>query len=104
MKILMLYIMVVMVLNSNVFSECIDYEFLELNKMTEQQLVGAYEDNRKEKNRINQEALGKETTSDLSSEVRAKTKNCDNYSDRIMRAFKSKFPDKSLRKAPANKY
>jgi hypothetical protein len=104
MKIMMLSLILILLSTSNVFSECIDYDFAELNKMTEQQMISAYENNREEKLRINQEALGKETTSSLSSEVRTKMIDCDNYSDRIMRAFKSKFPGKNLRKAPANKY
>jgi hypothetical protein len=104
MKIFLLSIAVVIFLKNDVFAECIDYDFSELNKMTEQQMVSAYEDNLKEKHNINQEALGKEKTSILSSEVRTNIKNCDNHNDKIMRAFKSKFPGKELRKAPANRY
>jgi hypothetical protein len=104
MKTMMLSITVVLFFVSNVFSECKDYEFTDLNKMTEQQLVSAYEENLNAKYKINEEALEKKVTSELSSDVRKKVIACDKYNDKISRAFKNKFPGKNLRKPPANRY
>ena len=104
MKTIVLSIIMVMCLVNIAFPECKDYEFIKLNNMTEQQFITAYEENLTEKNRINKEFLDKEVNSNLSSDVRKKMNDCNNYNDKIMRSFKNKFPGKNLRKPPANRY